>query len=392
MDAWPLMSLLFRAQASHAEQRAKVPDYIVERMFDETPVSVDMASAMRHDAVWSCRTRIARDVAMLPTDVVRYVNGEREAVNPTPQIIAAPSVTVRPLDWRYQIVDAWLGSGNAFGLVTQTTANGAYPTRIELVGNVRIDQSTASRPRFFIAEREHFLWPVGDLWHVPGYTLPGSSIGLSPIAYHAATITHGLAASKFGSDFFTSGGHPTGILSPESDPKEEGARRLKEKFLEATRRRQPVVLPQSVKYTAVQINPDDSQFIDAMRYTAEQICRIYGEDPADHGVSASGSSITYANRSDADLARFKRRQFWVVKLQDALSELLPRPQVVRLNVDAALMMTARERHEVHKLRLDSRTTTVNEVRTVEDEPTFKAAEFNAPGIPPLPAATPAATA
>jgi len=96
--------------------------------------------------------------------------------------------------------------------------------------------------------------------------------------------------------------------------------------------------------------------------------------------------MTYANRVDADLARFKRRQFWVVKMQDALTACLPRPQVARLNVSAALMMTDKERHELHKLRLDARTRTVNEIRKIEDEPSF-GPEFDIPGIPEMPAAT-----
>ena len=218
--------------------------------------------------------------------------------------------------------------------------------------------------------------------------MPGSFLGLSPIAYHAQTIRAGLGAEKFGSEFFESGGHPHTLLAPERDPGPEAAKTLKERFLSAARGRDVVVLPQSTNLHQIQTNPSDSQFIDTMRYSAEQICRIFGEDPADYGIGSAGSTITYANRSDADLARFKRRQYWVVKLQELLTTMLPRPQVVRLNTSSSLMMTAGERWALIDLRLKNRTMTVNEARTIEDETPF-GPEFDEPGIPDVVPAEPA---
>lgn len=390
------MSLFFerRAGVRGDEERAvRLPGYAIQQA-EGVGFAVDADSAMRHDTVWSCRTRIAQDVSMMPVDVGRYVGDDWQDVARTPQIIAAPSAILSALDWRYQVIDAWLSDGNAWGLVTQVTPDGRYPQRIELRSHrqVRVD-ITGPTVRFYVDNEEQQLWPVGKLWHVPAYTAPGNVLGLSPIAYHATTIGAGIAAEQFGSDFFMRSGHPSAILAPDRDPGPEGSKALKRAFLSATRGREPAVLPQSVKYQPVQVSPTDSQFIDTMRYTAEQICRIYGEDPADHGVSSGGSSVTYANRIDADLARFKRRQFWVTKLQQALTDLLPRPQIVRLNVNASLMMTPRERHELYKLRLDSRTLTINEVRRIEDETPFSP-DFDEPGIPPVPAtpADPAANA
>lgn len=347
----------------------------------------DPESAMRHDAVWSCVTAKAEDVSMFPVDVVRY-DGSRRVVVEAPQIITAPSVKVAdPMDWRYQVLVSWLTDGNAWGMVTSLSPQG-LPTRIELLSPKQVtwtlEGKNRDQLRFAVdGERQH-LWPAGQLWHAPAYTWPGAVVGLSPIQHHALSIGAGIAANRFSGEFFDAGGHPTSILSPLKDPGPENASKLKQAFLTATKRRQPAVLPQDIKYQQVQINPEDSQFIDAMRYSVEQICRIYREDPADHGSSASGSTLTYANRSDADLARLKRRQFWVVKLQNTLSALLPPGQQCRLNTSAALMMTTKERHEVHNMRLAAKTKTVNEVRTDEDEEPF-GPEFDAPGIPTAPA-------
>ena len=383
------MSLL-RRHADKVEERLSVDGYFRLLTATGSGAAVTADSAMRHDAVWSCRTRIAQDVSMMPVDVVRYVGGTRQTVDQVPQIIAAPSVTATPMDWRYQVIDSWLGWGNAWGIVTARSTNGLYPTRIELQSpSSVVVRDHADGPKFFVNNVEHMLFPVGDLWHVPAYTSPGQLLGLSPIQYHRITISSGLEAQRFGNGFFQDGGHPNAIVGVEGTPTDDQAKSLKDKLMGITRgNRELIVLPKSTTYTQLSVNPDDSQFIETMRYSVEQICRIFGEDPADHGASAGGSSITYANRSDADLARFKRRQFWVTKLQDALTAMIPRPQVVRLNTSSSLMMTTKERHEVHKLRLESQTITVNEVRRIEDDPPFADPQFDSPP-PPRQAAQPA---
>lgn len=388
-----MLNALFRdRQTPPTEQRENISLSAYAHMWTDTYgglfSSVDGDTSMRHDAVWSCRTRIAQDVSMYPVDVVRYVGGERQPVEPVPQIVAAPSVNVSALDWRYQVVDSWLGWGNAWGLVTQVTANGLYPTRIELLNPVQVTGSKlpGDRLRFFVDNVEHFRWPEGDLWHVPAYTSPGSVTGMSPIQYHSSTITGGLNAGKFGDDFFVAGGLPSSILTVDPPPPNAvEAGKLKQRLLDLTRgNREPLVLPKGTTYEQISVNPSDSQFIESQRYSVEQICRIFGEDPADHGASAGGSSVTYANRLDAETARIRRRQFWIVKLQGALTELIARPQSVRLNTDASLMMTPIERHQLHAVRLASKTQTINEVRTIGDEKPFDGPEFDQPGIPGTP--------
>jgi HK97 family phage portal protein len=343
---------------------------------------VDQESSLRHDAIWSCRMRIAQDVSMLPVDVVRYTNGQRQEVA-TPQIIAAPSSYIPALDWRFQVIDSWLGWGNAWGKVTAVTPDGRYPARIEILNPADVSvQSIGDQLVISVLGERLDLWPVGPLWHVPAYTLPGRWVGLSPIQMHAVKISGAIAAEQFGVNFFKDGAHPSALISTPGNPGDAKAESLKQRIMDIVRggSREPLIMPKDTTYTPLQVNPHDSQFIETQRYSVEQICRIYGEDPADHGASAGGSSVTYANRIDAEAARIKRRQFWVTKLQDALTGLLPRPQVVKLNTSAYLMMTPLERHQLHALRLANRTETVNEVRLVEDQEPF-GPEFDTPGIP-----------
>jgi HK97 family phage portal protein len=385
------MSILFRDQPDRGLERSTVrlpPGYgsldIAAQMRGSSAVTVTNDSAMRHDAVWSCRTRIAEDVAMMPVDVIYYDGGARREVSPLPQIIAAPStMTPSAMDWRYQIVMSWTGSGNAWGIVTSTTPDRTLPTRIELKdeSSVRF-QMAGDSVRIFVDNVEEELWPVGRLWHSPAYTMPGRLLGLSPIQHHATAIGKGMAAGLHGFQYFSDGAHPTSIWKLKGANAEQAAT-FKARLMELARgNREPMTVDaDAVTMERLQSNPTDSQFLDTERYSVEQVCRIFNCDPADHGSSSGGSSITYANRTDSDLARLKRRQYWVTKMQEVLSSFLPDPMMARLNTSSYLMMTATERHALHKVRLDSKTITVNEIRRIEDEAPFDGDEFDTPGIP-----------
>jgi HK97 family phage portal protein len=380
------MSILFREQP--AERVQLPPGYggrdVVAEMRGSSAVSVTNDSAMRHTAVWSCRTRIAEDVSMMPVDVVRYVGGRRQPVDPVPQIVAAPSTVAKPWDWVYQIVMAWTGHGNAWGLITRFTPDGRYPMRVELRDqdqSLRFEQS-GDQIRIFVDGVEEYLWPVGRLWHSPAYPVPGRLLGLSPIQHHATTIGKGMAAGLHGFQYFTDGAHPTSVWRLKGANSTQ-ATAFKERLMSLARgNREPLTVDgDAVDMVKLQSNPSDSQFLETEKYAFDQVCSIYNCDPADHGSSGGGPGLTYANRSDADLARLKRRQYWITKLQNEWAALLPDGMKVKLNASAFLMMTAKERHEIHKLRLESKTATINEVRRVEDEEPFDGDEYDQPGVP-----------
>jgi HK97 family phage portal protein len=356
-----------------AEERGVIPAEVMQQIvrlstLTSSGVAVDGDAALRHSAVWACVNRIAQSVEMLPVDVVTKRGEERLPVTPTPQIVAEPSAWIPAPTWRYQVVLSLLMRGNAWGIITQTGRNATHPTRIELLhpDDVRW-WPEGDRMRFSVKGDARDLFPVGDLWHLAAYTLPGSIIGLSPIAYAAHAIGAGLAAEQFGGEFFAGGGHPTGILTTNRDPGPDAADRTKEKFLEATRQRGVVLLPSEVSYQGIQISPEDSQFIDTQRFSVEQVCRMFGMQPEMIGSSSSGSSLTYANREERmlDFLVFAL-QIWITKIERALSACLPQPQEVKFNTGALLRSTTISRYRAHSLSLRDGWRSVNEVRALED--------------------------
>jgi HK97 family phage portal protein len=137
-----------------------------------------------------------------------------------------------------------------------------------------------------------------------------------------------------------------------------------------------------VTYEPIMVDPNDSQFIDLMRFAIEEACRFWRVPPSMVYAAVSGQSVTYANVTQSDLAYLKHSlEGHLVRIERALTRLLPRPQVVRFNRNAFLRTDPVTRSEVVDRRLKNQTMTVNEARALEDEPPFGGDEFDEPGIP-----------
>jgi HK97 family phage portal protein len=354
------VSLFARARSVPDEQRSTVrlPGYVFQDGYRQgSGVLVTQESAMRSSAVWACVRLLAGTGSMLPVDVVRYIgNGQRQAVNPTPTIVARPSLLV--------------ADGNLYARVTETSADMRYIVRAEILDPTSVkwlSRDGVLRPHINGLAQD--LWPIGDLWHVPAYLVPGSPVGLSPVEYAAESIGLNLAARKFGAEFFGDGGHPSAILAPASDPGPEGAKAIKASWLSATRgNREPAVLPQTIKYERIQVNPEESQFLDSQRFSIEDICRFFGVPPEMIGAASSGSSVTYANREQraVDFLTFGLDP-WLTRLEEMLTEQMPRPQVAKINRAAILRSDTMTRYQAHEIALRNRFRSVNEVRQLEDE-------------------------
>lgn len=347
--------------------------------------SVTLDESLRASAVWACLRVLAGSVSMLPVDVVRMEGRARRPVLPQPSMVAEPSALVERDVWVHQLVWSMFTDGNAFGLVTAVD-HLARPLFIETVHPTSVTDRRVvdSIPQARVDGVIHKLFPHGDLWHVPGPMVPaGSVFGLSPVQYGATGIRAGLSAESFGADFFDGGGHPSTILySDAPSMTDDQAKGAKQSFIKATEGREPAVMGSGWRHEQIQTDPNDSQFLDLLRFEVENQCRFFGVPPSMVYGQISGQSVTYANVSQADLHYLKHSlEVPLGRIERAWSALIPRPQVVRFNRDALLRSDAEARWKVYDIRLKNKTITINDVKALEDEAPFDGDEFDEPGIP-----------
>ncbi len=199
--------------------------------------------------------------------------------------------------------------------------------------------------------------------------MPGAVLGLSPISYARQAIGLGLAVERFGASFFGDGATPSGVLTTETKLTRESADALKAQWKAAHgRRRDVAILTGDLKFQAVSVTPEESQFIESRRLTVAEVCRVFGVPP-EMVAADSGGSLTYANveQRSLDFLTYSVGP-WLKRLEVALSGLLPRSQVAKFNAGALLRTTTKTRYEAHEIGLRAGFLTRDEVRALEDLP------------------------
>jgi HK97 family phage portal protein len=207
------------------------------------------------------------------------------------------------------------------------------------------------------------------IWHRAINTMPGSPFGMSALTAARQSVGMGVSAQQFGSQWFSSGGIPTGTLETDAELTAEQAAAIKDRWQHAvTAERGVAVLGQGFSYKAISIAPQDAEWLNAQKVSVQDVCRFMGVPPEMVG-SESGASMTYSNVESraVDLLRYSIDPVLTI-LESGLTDLLPRPQYVQATRDALLRMTTTERYAAHASAIAAGWKTVDEVRTTEDLP------------------------
>lgn len=383
------MSRLFRAR----ERRGTFGDIPIPLNSQVGPGSASFArtdlrraeQSLQKVAVWACVNLVRTIAEMLPLQVFTGEGGERQeqAMPSWMQGLGGDGFGLP--DWCSQLVYSSMLRGNTVGIITDRDARSGRPTQIVL-----------QHPDLSVPRRDlngHLEWhisgqtvPVDQVWHLRVNPVPGQILGLSPIGVHALTIGTGIAAMRFGSQWFEDGAHPSGLLTTDKPLQKGQADTAKQRFIAALRgNREPLVLGGGWKYQAIQIKANESQFLETHDYTSAEVCRIFGPALAEVLGYKTGGSLTYQNieQRSLDLLTYAADP-WLVRIEQALTALLPRGVYVKYNRGALLRTDLLTRYQAHEVALRNRWKTVNEVRDLEDqgpvewgdEPNFTTYSFN----------------
>lgn len=396
------MSVLFRSRKS--PESTGTPDELrsftmaqlgamVSASYAEwTPKVMPTIKAMTHSGVYACVDILASTIGQLPADCVRYVDDERK--REPHQLVDNPSALVEPDAWRYQVAYGMIDDGNSWGLVVERSGRG-LPITIETLCASEVTERDVVNGVLTVKYENKQLakFPHGDLMHIPGKMIkPGSPFGESPVQAALETVSAAVAARAFGANFFTDGVHPSIAAFTDEDISPETAERMKQQIMQMSKRREPGVFGNGWDLKTYHVNPTDSQFIDLMRFVIEECARFFRVPPQMIYAAVSGQAVTYANATQADMAFLKYSiEPYLVRIERGVSRLMERPKQFRFNRDAFLRMDPVTRWKISDLRLRHQSTSVNEVRKLNDEKPFDDPEFDEPGFPALTAKAEAAT-
>lgn len=205
------------------------------------------------------------------------------------------------------------------------------------------------------------------LWH-----RPGELRGEGPLQRHPTTIRQALELQKYADTWFQQAAIPTGILTTSEYLAEDAALANKEAFIKSQAERSVAVLSSGLKYDMIALNPEEAQFLENQKFMARQIALMFGVPSMYLGLSIEGQGMTYTNGNE-DRAKLYEDglQQYIVRIEKALTDLLPRGQRAKFNLTEFLRPNQLNRFQAYQIALANGFMNVNEIREMENMPALE---------------------
>ena len=262
-------------------------------------VTVNTDTALRFTAVFAAIKLLSENVAGLPKAVmVRTEDGGYEPAkkHPAYQLLAdAPNPYTDTFVFWFTVIGWLLGKGNAFAIIRYEKGK---PVRLEqvdpdwvsirFINGEKMYVVKASDPAFSFLDGTYL---DNEMLHFMLFTRDGI-VGVDPITYNAAAIGEGIAAQKFTSDFFRTGGAIKGTLETDQALGDDDYARFMAHYKEAAYNGATPLLEYGFKYKAINISPDAAQLLQSKTFSIDDIARIYSIPPH---LLAELSHATFSN-------------------------------------------------------------------------------------------------
>ncbi len=213
-----------------------------------------------------------------------------------------------------------------------------------------------------------------DMIHVRALGSDGRT-GKSLIRQHAETIGLGLAAQRYGKDFFTGGGRPTGLVTVKNSLQKDSWERLKTAWNNAVSKlkaseNKTLMLPADLDYKSITIPPEDAQFLETRKLNRSEVAGIFNV-PA-HMINDLDKA-TFSNISEQAIQFVRHTMMpWVVNWEQEINRrVFTRAEraagyYCKFNLAGLLRGTAKERAEFYHAAINDGWMDRNEARVLED--------------------------
>lgn len=210
-----------------------------------------------------------------------------------------------------------------------------------------------------------------EIQHLRLLRIPGTPYGLGPIQAAQRELRGAIDVRDYAGNWFTGSGVPAaGYLATDQALNADMATQYRDNWTAATANRNGIpVLGGGAKYVSLYLSPEDALWIDAQKFNVTGTARLFGVPASLMLATVEGNTQTYANVAQDWLGyvRFSLMQY-LVEIEDALSQLLPRGTEAKFNVEALLRSDTATRYETYTAGINAGWLLRSEVREIEHLP------------------------
>jgi HK97 family phage portal protein len=196
-------------------------------------------------------------------------------------------------------------------------------------------------------------------------------LGEGPIQRHRAVLRSALDLHNYADNWFRTAAVPTGTLTTSEFLSADVAKQNKDAFVASQQERSVAVLSSGLKYDNISLNPEEAQFLENQKYITRQIATMFGVPTLYMGMGIEGQGMTYINGNEDRTKLYEDGlQQYIVRIEQAITDLLPRGQYAEFNLTEFLRPNQLARYQSYAIGLDKKFLTVDEVRALESLPSI----------------------
>jgi len=349
-----------------------VPDEMEERgafIPFRQPFVVNEITALQLIPVTRCISVLETAAMQIPVEVMRGI----EKVD-SPSWLVTPDVenNVTQAEFIGQTIVSMAIYGNAYWKIYKG-ARGISNMELIPANWVNIEQDTRGNLTYSINGVKQ---AKDSIKHLKLWSVPGDIYGQGPLQRHKSIIQSANDLQNYADNWFKVAAVPTGTLTTSEFLSADIALANKKAFIDSQKERSVAVLSSGLQYSSIALNPEEAQFLANQTFTTRQIANMFGVPSMYLGLSVEGSGLTYTNGNEDRQKLYEDGlQQYIVRIQQALTDLLPRGQKAEFNMTGFLRPNVLNRYQSYAIGIDKRFLTVNEVREAEGMPPIKQADL-----------------
>lgn len=288
-------------------------------------VPVSEKEAMKYLTVFACVSLISGDIGRLPLNLYkRRKDGGKDLITDHrlyDLLHNAPNPEMTSFNWREMSQGHLLLWGNHFSYIEKDKSGkiiALWPKNDP--GTIRVRRVGQQLVYEYELDGKMVRRTRDQIFHIPGFGFNGL-VGMSMIALSREAIGMGLAAETFGSNYFSQGTHPSGVLTMEhdlGDNEEKYLKALKTQYTGLGKSHSIMVLQNGEKYQALTVPLEDAQFLETRDHQKIEICGMYHVPPhkiAIHGQNSNYNNLEQENASYVDSCLMH----WIVRWESSIS-------------------------------------------------------------------------
>lgn len=335
-----------------------------------------LESLLNYPALYACISRIATDIGKIPFVLMQRdsdgVWSETDSPSFSP-VLRKPNHYQTAQQFRERWALSRITQGNTY--VLKERDNRGVVVALYILDPYRVMPLISESGEVFYQlnndylnmvpnEYDDMIVPASEIIHDRCICPYHPLIGLPPIAAAYLPALKNMRILRSSSEFFGNNAQPSGILSAPGAISDESAKRLSEHWntnFTGDKAGKVAVVGDGLQFVSLASKSVDSQMVEQLRYSDEQICQPFGIPPFKIGLGTipSGLGVDAINQLYFDDALQAPMQAMETLLTEGLNAA---PYKIDLDESVLMRMDSGKKAAYHRDLVDGSIETINDAR------------------------------